>query len=119
MALEWAEWFRGLVDSGWYGVEIVRSRTAPIQALAPIRADEVSRAPGDAGSNEFVGWWTRHNAERLVESSSTPLAVGRNHLFAPMSSVASAPPGISLAEWQRRRWEQLVLKRDALDELRA
>lgn len=99
----------GLVDSGWYGVEIVRATNSAIQALPPIRADEAELSHGDSGSPEFLGWWTRHFASQLCASSSTPLAHGRRYLFSPTASAAAAIPGMSA--------EQLVLRAERLDEL--
>lgn len=72
----------GLVDSGSYGVEIVRAKNAAVHAVPPIRADDAATAPGTGGSIEFLNWWTRRYAKLLAASSNTPLARGRHHLLA-------------------------------------
>jgi hypothetical protein len=82
----------GLVDSGWYGVDIVRAKDSLLQVLPPIRTDEAQRAPGATSSPEFVSWWTRRYAEMLCASSSTPLAQGRCYLLASTESAAAAIP---------------------------
>jgi hypothetical protein len=76
----------GLVDSDYYGVEIVRAESSALQVLPPIRADECDTAP--------VSWWTRHFAGLLLASSVTPLAQGRRYLFAPIEAMAT--PGVVL-----------------------
>lgn len=83
----------GLVDSGWYGVEIVRASNAAIHAVPPIRAEHAGNAPATAGSVEFLNWWTRRYATLLSESSNTPLARGRHHLLAP---AVFSPPDLAL-----------------------
>jgi hypothetical protein len=84
----------GLVDSDHYGVEIVRAKSAALQVVPPIRADESAPMSG----------WTRRFADLLLASSVTPLAQGRRYLFAPIEAMAT--PG-------------LVLGPGALDELLA
>ena len=79
----------GLVDSGWYGIEIVRANDAAIHVVPPIRADDAANAPGRAGSLEFLNWWTRRYATLLSASSDTPLARGRHYLMEPAASSPS------------------------------
>jgi hypothetical protein len=107
----------GLVESGWWSVDIVRAATAS-HTLAPIRVDEAESAPGDAGSREHTSWWTRRFAEQLCASTNTPLARGRQSVLAPMSSIASAPASDSIADWHRHRWEHIALRPSDLDALR-
>lgn len=100
----------GLVDSGSYGVDVVRAKHSALHVLPPIRADEVERAPGAASSPEFQSWWIRHYAALLCASSSTPLAQGRQHLLAASEAVAAAAmPGMKA--------EHLVVRPERLDEL--
>lgn len=101
----------GLVDTGSYGVDIVRAKHPTLHVLPPIRAEEAERPPGAAGSPEFSSWWTRHFAALLCASPSTPLTQGRHYLLAPNEAVAAAIPGMSA--------EHLVLRRERLDELLA
>jgi hypothetical protein len=105
----------GLVESGWWSVDVVRAPSR-LHALPPIRVDEAERAPGSASSHDFVSWWTRTFATQLCASSSTPLARGRQSLLAPMSSVDSAPPG-QIEDWQRRRWQPITLRKEDLETL--
>lgn len=101
----------GRVESGSYGVDIVRAAGRPLHVLPPMRADKAARAPGAAGSPAFVSWWTRHYATLLRASSSTPLARGRQHVLAPTEVVAAAVAGMTA--------ERLVVRPERLDELRA
>ena len=109
----------GLVDTGWYGVDLVRAKDASFHGLPAIRIDETEQAPGLARSAEFLGWWTRRYAAILSTSWRTPFAAGRNFLLASMESVASAPPGLSIHEWHRRKWQHIRLGPDCLDDLLA
>lgn len=99
----------GLVEPGWYAVDLARARTAGrLRMLPPLRVDEAERAGAD------LAWWTREYAARLVASPCTPLGLGRRYLLAPMTSSRSAPPGILGRDWQRRGWAPFALDLDAL-----
>jgi hypothetical protein len=74
----------GLVDKGWYGIELLRG--TPPRILAPIRTDD-DEAPGRSGTPEYIGWWTRHFARELMASACTPLATGRHALLAHSQSL--------------------------------
>ena len=101
----------GLVDPEWWGVDFVRSATSRIKPLPPIRLDEVD------GVGDGASAWTRYFAMLLSRSASTPIARGRQYLFAPMEAVSSAPAGAGSADSHRRKWPPIAPRPKDLEEL--